>query len=79
MMDTVNLPAEIVARFANKTIAIIGYEVDQVYVKPTGDVSVPIYWVSCLLVELSAFYTIEMALPSCLANFRPTTIIMVPT
>ena len=44
------LPKEIVARFANKTIAITGYEMDMVMVQPTGqpgaaqDVSVPINW-----------------------------------
>ena len=46
------LPAAIVARFAGKTIAITGYEQDQVMVTPTGqpgahpekDVSVPINW-----------------------------------
>ncbi len=46
------LPEEIVRRFANRTIAITGYEMDQVMVSPTGqpdvdpkaDVSVPINW-----------------------------------
>ena len=46
------LPKEIVARFANKTMAITGYEMDMVMVQPTGqpgahpaqDVSVPINW-----------------------------------
>ena len=46
------LPTEIVARFANKTMAITGYEMDMVMVQPTGqpgahptqDVSVPINW-----------------------------------
>jgi hypothetical protein len=46
------LPADIVKRFANKTMAIVGYEQDQVMVYPTGhpgvnpeqDVSVPINW-----------------------------------
>jgi len=46
------LPAHIVARFANKTMAITGYEMDQVIVSPAGspglhseqDVSVPINW-----------------------------------
>jgi len=44
MMDPIPLPADIVARFANKTIAIVGYEVDQVYREATGDVPVPIIW-----------------------------------
>ena len=44
MMDTINLPEDIVNRFDNKTIAVIGYEVDQVYKKDSGDVSVPIFW-----------------------------------
>ena len=43
-MDTINLPEDIVNRFDNKTIAVIGYEVDQVYKKDSGDVSVPIFW-----------------------------------
>ena len=46
------IPADIVKRFANKTMAIMGYEQDQVMVTPTGkpgvnpaeDVSVPINW-----------------------------------
>ena len=46
------LPEAIVKRFANKTIAIVGYEQDQVMVTPQGqpgvapenDVSVPINW-----------------------------------
>lgn len=46
------LPAEIVARFKGKTIAITGYEHDQVMVDPVGkpgvnpdrDVSVPFTW-----------------------------------
>ncbi len=43
-MDAVALPPEVVSRFANKTIAIIGYETDQVFRTPEGDKSVPIYW-----------------------------------
>ena len=46
------LPEHIVKRFANKTMAITGYEMDQVMVRPVGhpgvnasaDVSVPINW-----------------------------------
>jgi len=46
------LPPAIVARFANKTMAITGYEMDMVMVEPSGaagrhperDVSVPISW-----------------------------------
>ena len=46
------LPQEIVARFANKTMAITGYEMDMVMVQPAGqpganpaqDVSVPMNW-----------------------------------
>eukprot|EP00005_Dracoamoeba_jomungandri_P011599 CAMPEP_0174265228 /NCGR_PEP_ID=MMETSP0439-20130205/25700_1 /TAXON_ID=0 /ORGANISM="Stereomyxa ramosa, Strain Chinc5" /LENGTH=693 /DNA_ID=CAMNT_0015351583 /DNA_START=91 /DNA_END=2172 /DNA_ORIENTATION=+ len=44
MMDPVKLPAEIVKRFDNKVMAVIGYEVDQVRKTPQGDVSVPIFW-----------------------------------
>ena len=44
MMDTVPLPAEIVARFANKTIAIMGYEANQVFKTAEGETDVPIYW-----------------------------------
>ena len=46
------LPEHIIKRFANKTMAITGYEMDQVMVRPVGhpgvnasaDVSVPINW-----------------------------------
>jgi len=41
MMDPVALDPALVKRFANKTMAIVGYEVDQVF---EGDVSVPLYW-----------------------------------
>ena len=44
LMDPVTIPDEIVQRFTNKTMAIIGYENDQVRQTPTGDVSVPITW-----------------------------------
>ena len=47
MMSPVQLPADIVARFANKTMAITGHEADQVMkgAGPGGeDVSVPITW-----------------------------------
>ena len=48
------IPADIIKRFANKTMAIVGYEQDQVMVTPVGqpgvnpsqDVSVPINWAS---------------------------------
>jgi len=41
-LDPVSLPAEIVSRFANKTIAIVGFEWDQVRTLPSGEeVSVP--------------------------------------
>ena len=51
-MNNHPLPAAILKRFINKTIAIVGYEHDQVMVYPTGqpgvnpdlDVSVPINW-----------------------------------
>ena len=46
-METVPLPPEIIERFANRTMAIVGYEVDQVRRVPNAagemqDVSVPI-------------------------------------
>jgi len=44
MQDPVLLPQDIITRFRNKTIAIVGYEADQVFKTPNGDVSVPIYW-----------------------------------
>jgi len=44
MMDPIPLPKDLVARFANKTMAVVGYEVDQVYRTPEGDQSVPIIW-----------------------------------
>lgn len=45
MMPPVELPETIVKRFADKTIAIVGYEVDQVFVNPDGSESpVPITW-----------------------------------
>ena len=34
MMDAVALPADVVARFHGKTMAITGYESDQVFVTP---------------------------------------------
>jgi len=42
MMEPVPLPEEIVKRFTNKTMAITGYESDQVMKTPQGDVPVPI-------------------------------------
>lgn len=44
MMDKVSLPQNIIERFKNKTMAIRGYEVDQVMKTSQGDVSVPITW-----------------------------------
>ena len=41
LMDPVNLPSQIVSRFHNKPIAIVGYEMDQVLLDNT---SVPITW-----------------------------------
>ena len=43
MMEDVPLPNEIIQKFANKTIAIVGYEVDQVKKNSPHDISVPIY------------------------------------
>jgi hypothetical protein len=42
LMEPVPLDPALVKRFANKTIAITGYEVDQVRKTPQGDVPVPI-------------------------------------
>ena len=44
MMDSVNLPENITKRFDNNVMAIVGYEQDQVFRTPDGDVSVPITW-----------------------------------
>ena len=44
MMDSVNLPQNITQRFDNKVMAIVGYEQDQVFRTPDGDISVPITW-----------------------------------
>merc|ERR1711892_196367 len=44
MMDPVPLDKELVERFSGKTMAVVGYEVDQVMKTETGDVSVPIIW-----------------------------------
>merc|ERR1719334_3053548 len=44
MMDPVPLDEDIVKRFAGKTMAIVGYETDQVMKSSSGDVSVPITW-----------------------------------
>ena len=43
MMDDVQLPENIVNEFNNKTMAIVGYEMDQVF-KGADDVSLPITW-----------------------------------
>ena len=42
MMDPVPLPADVVSRFANKTMAIRGYECNQVMKSEDGDIPVPI-------------------------------------
>ncbi|CAB9523806.1 Stress up-regulated Nod 19 [Seminavis robusta] len=43
LLDPVKLPEHILKRFANKTMAIVGYEVDQVQVQPDGtEIPVPI-------------------------------------
>ena len=44
MMDDVKLPDDIITRFQDKYIAIVGYESDQIFKTPNGDVSVPITW-----------------------------------
>ena len=44
MMDPVPLGPELVARFAGKTMAVVGYETDQVMRTDGGDVPVPITW-----------------------------------
>ena len=44
LMKPSPIPADIVQRFRNKTMAIIGYETDQVMQTKDGDVSVPITW-----------------------------------
>merc|ERR1712194_664010 len=42
MQDAIPLPANITSRFKNKTMAIVGYEVDQVREGPKGEESVPL-------------------------------------
>ena len=42
MMDPVLLDQEIIDKFKGKTLAIVGYETDQVMRTASGDVSVPI-------------------------------------
>lgn len=44
LVDLVPLPPHIVQRFRNKTMAIIGYEADQVRRTEAGDVPVPVTW-----------------------------------
>lgn len=44
MMGDVLLPENIIKEYQNKTMAIVGYEMDQVFKTPDGDVSVPITW-----------------------------------
>ena len=44
MLDPVPLPKNIRDRFAGKSMAITGYEIDQVRRTPSGDVPVPITW-----------------------------------
>ena len=41
-VPTVPLPADLVAQFAGKGMAVVGYETDSVRRTPAGDVSVPI-------------------------------------
>lgn len=41
-LPPVDLPADIVARYDGKGMAVVGFEVDQVRRTPEGDVSVPI-------------------------------------
>ena len=41
-LPPVDLPADVVARFAGKGMAVVGFEMDQVRKTPAGDVSVPI-------------------------------------
>lgn len=43
-LPTVPLPSEIVQRFSNKTMAVVGFEADQVIRTASGDVPVPIHW-----------------------------------
>ena len=81
------LPKEIVARFANKTMAITGYEMDMVMVQPTGqpgahpaqDVSVPINWAYnhhyetlSLSLSLSPTLTLTLTLARCPSTGRTT-------
>ena len=44
MMSPVNIPADVIAKFKGKTMAIVGYEADQVRQTDQGDVSMPIFW-----------------------------------
>ena len=44
MMEPVNLPRNIINKFANKTMAVVGYEVDQVFRTKNGDIPFPITW-----------------------------------
>merc|ERR1711953_1139632 len=44
MMDPVPLDSGLVARFKGKTMALVGYETDQVMKTAEGDVPVPITW-----------------------------------
>lgn len=44
MMNSVELPENITQRFNNNVMAIVGYEQDQIFRTPHGDVSVPITW-----------------------------------
>eukprot|EP00117_Sycon_ciliatum_P029408 scpid52803/ scgid23424/ len=44
MMDPVELDAELVAKFKGKTMAIVGYEADQVRKTDGGEESMPIFW-----------------------------------
>ena len=42
MMEGTPLPADIIARFANKTMNVVGYECNQVQRTADGDIPLPI-------------------------------------
>ena len=46
-MDKVEIPADVVKLFDGKGMAVVGFEVDQVFKTPEGDVSVPINVAYC--------------------------------
>ena len=53
MMKPVELPSNIINRFTNKTMAIVGYEVDQVFKTKNGDVPLPI---TCTIIIITVLY-----------------------